>query len=249
MFAFTPVARVLVTVALAFCALAKAQASSLSVTPIMVTLDDDNRSAVITVKNGSNEPRVIQTELLRWTQENGENRYAPSNDILVNPPLAVLQPGQSQIVRVGLNSKRIDNQELAYRLYIGEVPPQSAPGVSGVRVALRFGLAVFATPQSATPARPTWKAARSRDGSLQLNLDNAGNRHLRLANLRVIDPASGKQLSAWQRAPITVLAGQARRLQMPLPAEWKGTQLRLLSDTEGEPIETQLQLDPPGQSF
>lgn len=246
MFSFATVVRLIVVAGLSLAAVIT-QASSLSVSPIVITLGQDSRSAAITVRNNSDEPRVIQTELLRWTQENGENRYAPSSDILVNPPIATLQPRQSQIIRVGLTGKGSGAEEQAYRLYVSEVPMPAKPGFSGVRIALRIGLGVFVMPTATARARPEWKAARDADGSLQLNLRNAGNRHLRLTSLLVIDPVSGKQLSAPQRRPITLLAGQARHLVLPLPAEWRGTQLRLLSDMEGEQLDSTVHLNQPGQ--
>jgi fimbrial chaperone protein len=117
-----------------------ATAASLTVSPIRVVLDGKNHCAVVTLRNTGQEARVVQVELLRWTQEAERDVYTPTRDLLVNPPVFTLAPGQSQLIRVGLNRSPDAAQELAYRLYIQEVPPPSRPGFTGLQMALRIGV-------------------------------------------------------------------------------------------------------------
>lgn len=235
--------RLLAAVSLCIAGMA-AQASSILISPIIVTLGQENRSAAITVRNDGDEPRLIQTELLRWTQENGENRYAPSGDILVNPPLATLQPHQAQIFRIGLTGDPDPPQELAYRLYFSEVPMPARAGATGVRIALRIGLGVFVVPRDDPGARPEWTAFQNDDGTLRLSLHNGGNRHLKLNRLRVNDPATGAPLGELPQQSVTLLAGQTRQFTIPSPPAWRGTQLHLLSDSAGETIRASVPLIP-----
>src|SRR5512135_2314395 len=158
---------------------AGAQAGSLTVTPVVVTLDDKTHTASLTVKNEGHEARVVQTELLRWTQKNGADVQTPSRDILVNPPMATLQPGQTQTVRIGLKREADNMQELAYRLYLTEVPPPSE-GFTGLRIALRLGVPIYVLPKAKPSARVGWRAARAPNGSLLLTVLNDGNSHLRV---------------------------------------------------------------------
>jgi fimbrial chaperone protein len=243
MIAVSPVSRLLGATLLALVFNATAQAASLSVSPILVTLDEKKHSAALTLKNESNEARVIQTELLGWTQENGENIYTPTRDILVNPPIATLQPGQSQVIRLGLNRKADKTKELTYRLYISEVPPPHKEGFTGLRIALRLGIAVFVPPKAKPIDKLDWKAARSPEGALQLTLRNSGNRHMRLTSLKVRDPGNGQQLAEWQPSPTTLLAGQSRQISLPLPPGWQGKQLGLLAGTDEGQTETSIELD------
>jgi fimbrial chaperone protein len=222
---------------------ASALASSLSISPIVATLDEKKHSAALTLKNEGDEAKVIQTELLNWTQENGENVYTPSRDILVNPPIATLQPGQTQVIRIGLNRKVDMAQELAYRLYISEVPPPPKEGFSGLRIALRFGVAVFVSPKAKPIDKLDWQAARNPEGVLLLTLRNSGNRHMRLTSLKVNDPGNGQQLAEWQPSPATLFAGQARQISLPLPPNWQGKQLGLVAGTEDGLTETRIELD------
>lgn len=243
MIAVSPVSRLLGATLLALVFNATAQAASLSVSPVLVTLDEKRHSAALTIKNESNEARVIQTELLGWAQENGENIYTPTRDILVNPPIATLQPGQTQIIRLGLNRKVDKTQELTYRLYISEVPPPPKEGFTGLRIALRLGLAVFVSPKAKLIDKLDWKAARGPEGALQLTLRNSGNRHMRLTSLKVRDPSNGQQLAEWQPSPTTLLAGQARQISLPLPPGWQGKQLCLVAGTDEGQTETSIELD------
>lgn len=247
MLAVSSVSRLMTAALLAFGITAAAQAASLSISPIMVTLDEKKHSAALTLKNESDEAKVIQTELLSWTQENGENIHTPSRDILVNPPIATLQPGQTQIIRIGLNRKADKAQELAYRLYISEIPPPPKEGFAGLRIALRLGLAVFVSPSAKPISKLDWQAARKPEGALQLTLRNSGNRHMRLTSLKVRDPGDGRQLAEWQPSPATLLAGQARQISLPLPPDWQGKQLGLIAGTEEGQVETSIELDPPAR--
>lgn len=247
MFTASPVLRFMAFSLLALGITATAQAASLSISPIAVTLDEKRQTAALTLKNESSETRVVQTELLRWTQENGENVHAPSRDILVNPPIATLQPGQTQIIRVGLNRKADKVRELAYRLYISEVPPPPKEGFTGLRIALRLGLAVFVPPKAKPTDKLDWKAARDQKGDLQLTLRNGGNRHLRLVSLEVRDPDNGRQLAELQQPLSTLLSEQARQISLSLPTDWQGRDVRLVAGTDDGLVETRVKLEQPAR--
>lgn len=246
MFTATIVSRLMTLALLALGIAATAQAASLSVTPVHVTLDGKKHSAALTLRNEGRESRVIQTELLRWTQENGENVHTPSRDILVNPPIVTLRPGRSQVIRIGLNRKADKTQELAYRLYISEVPPPPKEGFTGLRIALRLGVPVFVAPAAKPVSRLEWKAARSPEGMLQLTMLNNGNRHIRLNTLKVSDPLNGQQLAELNRPQHTLLAGQTRQISLPLPPGWEGRRVTLRAGAENDgAAETQIELEQP----
>ncbi len=223
---------------------AGAQAGSLTVTPVIVTLDDKTHSAALTIKNEGNEARVIQTELVRWTQKDGADVQSPSSDILVNPPLATLQPGQTQTIRIGLKRRMGNAQELAYRLYLTEVPPPSE-SFTGLRIALRLGVPIYVSPRAKPSARLEWQAARAPNGALLLTALNDGNRHLRVDSFKIMDPRSGRALGTWGARPFTLLAGQARRYSLALPAGWAGSEVKLLTNTADGPAETRVEVRGP----
>jgi len=235
------VLRLMTTIVLAGIA-AGAQAGALTVTPVTVTLDGQTRSVALTVSNEGDQARVIQTELVRWTQKAGADQYTPSHDILVNPPLATLQPGQTQVVRIGLGRKADNTQELTYRLYLTEVPP---PGehVKGLRVVLRLSVPIYVSPQAKPSASLEWQAARAPKGLL-LTLLNEGNRHVRVDSFSVVDPVTGRALGGWRRV-FALLAGQARPFSLALPAGWPGRQLKMTTETADGPAETMIEVPRP----
>lgn len=238
--------RLMTSALLALGIAAAAQAASLSVTPVNVMLDGKKHSAALTLRNEGSESRVIQTELLRWTQENGENVHTPSRDILVNPPIVTLRPGQTQIIRIGLNRKADKAQELAYRLYVSEVPPPPKEGFTGLRIALRLGIPVFVSPAAKTVSRLEWKATRSPEGALQLTMLNNGNRHIRLNTLKVSDPLNGQHLAELNQPQHTLLAGQTRRISLPLPSGWQGRQITVHAKDEDDGMAAvQVELEQP----
>lgn len=222
---------------------AGAQAGALTVTPVVVTLDDKTHSAALTIKNEGDEVRIIQTELMRWTQKDGADVQTPSRDMLVNPPMATLQPGQTQTVRIGLKRNTGNAQELAYRLYLTEVPPPSEHFM-GLRIVLRLGVPVFVSPNTTPSTRLGWHAVRTPNGALLLTVLNDGNRHLRVDSFKIIDPGTHRALGASRPGPFTLLAGQARRYSLALPAGWRGRQVNVLTSTAEGPAETRV--DVPG---
>lgn len=224
-----------------------AQAGSLSVSPVSVTLDEKMQTAAVTLRNEGDESRVVQTELLRWTQQNDEDVQTPSHDLLVNPPIVTLRPGQTQIIRVGLNRKVDKAQELAYRLYVTEVPPPPKEGFTGLRIALRLGLGVYVTPKAKLVDRLDWSASRNQEGNLILSLRNSGNHHVRMTNVKVRDAVTGKQLAEWQQPHITLLAGQSRQISLSLPADWRGSQASLVATTDDGVAETRIGLEQPAR--
>lgn len=245
MFITSTTSRLMTAALLALGIATLAQASSLFVSPVLVTLDGKRQTTALTLKNEGNETRVIQSELLRWTQKNGENVHTPSRDLLVNPPIVTLKPGQTQIIRIGLNRKVDNAQELAYRLYISEVPPPPKEGFTGLRIALRFGIPVFVSPKAKPLNRLGWKATRSPGGALGLVMLNNGNLHLRLNSIKVSDPSTGQQLAETQQPQSTLLAGQARQVSLLLPAGWRGRQLSVVANTEEGQVETKVELEQP----
>lgn len=240
------VTRAMAIVALAGGIAVGASAGSLTVTPLAVKLNESTRSATLTVSNHGLEARVIQVELVRWTQHNGMDAQTPSNDLLVNPPLATVQPGQSQTIRIGLKRSAGATRERAYRLYVTEVPPPSH--VNGLRIALRLGVPVYVAPSARASADAHWKARRVSNGEVVLTLQNDGNRHLRIDGFKIVDPRTGRVLGVSRPHSVTLLAGQARRYGLRLPPGWHSGQLKLITQTADGPSEATIAVSRAGQA-
>src|SRR4249920_2225792 len=80
-----------------------ALAGSFQVSPVRIELTPSAPTAPINVRNESTtDTVVVQLRAVSWKQENGEDNYAPSTELIATPPIFTLQPGGSQTVRVGL---------------------------------------------------------------------------------------------------------------------------------------------------
>ena len=69
-----------------------------------VDLGAAGKTAVLTLKNTGDTPSLVQADPTQWAQEAGQDRYAPSDALIVSPPIFELSPGQEQVVRVGLRA-------------------------------------------------------------------------------------------------------------------------------------------------
>jgi len=142
-----------------------AVAANLTVYPVGVILNAQKPASEINLQNDDEAPKVIQIELMEWSQKDGQDIYTPSRDLLVNPPVFTLQPGKTQLIRLGLNKPSKNAEELSYRLYINEVPPPPKPGFTGLQMALRVGIPVFVEPKQPAKPKLEWQASRNGDAA------------------------------------------------------------------------------------
>jgi fimbrial chaperone protein len=223
-----------------------AHASSLNVTPVRVTLDAQHRSVALTLENESDEAKVIQTELVRWTQQDGDNVYAPSHDLLINPPIFTLKPGKRQVIRIGLNRKTDVKNELAYRLRLTEVPPPPKEEFTGLRIALRLDLPVYVQPRETQNNQLNWKASRNTNGEVLLTLSNMSNHHIQLKDIKLNEAAGGCQLVDWQPAGFVLLSGQSRQIRLKPDIDWNAKQLEFTAHINDGLVAAKVELEPTG---
>lgn len=227
--------------ALAFAGAGGASAGSFAVSPVRVTLSAQQSVGSLVVRNEAEEPTVVQLEVMSWTQQDGQDTYAATREILATPPIFTVPAGGSQTVRVGLRRAPDAQRELTYRLYLQEVPSPPKPGFQGMQVALRIGVPVFVVPpgDAAKPALH-WQASRAADGGLRLALTNSGNAHVQVASFRLALPGAAEPL-AMQDVATYVLPGQTRswpvKAQTAPPA---GATLNLSARTDAGDAEAEV---------
>ena len=203
-----------------------AQAGSLSVMPVVVGLSAQKVRESITVTNQASEPSTIQVDVRAWTQRDGEDVFDRTADVLINPAVFTLAPGQSQVVRMGWRGERPLDAERTYRLFLREVPPTAA-GLPGARLAdasaaparvhvlLELRVPVYVAPRHAEPAL-VWSARHIDGQHIEVRLRNQGNVHAVVHDLQ-LSTASGTRIGHALGVNAAVLAGQDRtwRLQSP----------------------------------
>lgn len=199
-----------------------AYAADLAVLPVGLSLTANNSKGAITVSNQGKEAIVIQAETVSWTQSNNKNQYAPTREILVNPPLFTIPPGRSQVLRVGLRQVQNTKQEIAYRLLLREVPPAVATNEKtdeskqgNIRVLLQLSLPVYVAPPA--PVRlEQWRAEQGANGATVLQLSNNGNVHILVNELTLRNASAGADSApiATVKANDVVFPGQTHRWEI-----------------------------------
>ncbi len=219
------------------CASALVEAASLQVNPVHVQLGGDNTSEAITIRNTGTDPVVVQTSIQAWSQADDDDVYAPTGDALATPPIATIAPGAEQIVRVGLRRRLRPARELAFRVFVQEVPSPSSMAAAapvGLRVAVRIGLPVFVVPDAGAHADLVWSYAREQDGRLRISARNRGNGHARITDLVL---HQGEQPIAQAATLRYVLAGSERTWLLAPAARTPEARLRVRAQTDAGEID------------
>jgi fimbrial chaperone protein len=216
-----------------------ANAGTFSATPVRLSLSSQASTTSLVLDNTGDQPVLVQTEVMSWTQKDGQDQLEASSDLLVSPPIFKLAAGGKQVVRVGLMRPVDPAREITYRLFLQEVPQPVTPGQAGISVLLRLGLPVFVLPaQAATGPRLTWRAEPIGDEGLSLSLSNVGNLHVRAAACSIFlpdgTPMATKDLAGY------VLAGQTRSWKVKTSQPWRGGPLRLKARIDDSDVAAEL---------
>lgn len=184
-------------------------AGSFTVAPVRVELSPAKPLGSVTITNDSDEPVKVEISGVAWSQNNAEDVYQDTRDLIVTPPVITLAGKSSQIIRLGLRRSPDPKNELAYRLFITEIRPQVKTEATGVTMNLRMSIPIFVKPTSAAKTQLEWTAKKAADGSLVLRAQNIGNIHMQVANLQL---AAGSDVVGKMSSANYLLPGQT--------AEW-----------------------------
>jgi len=190
-----------------------AQAASLQISPTSLRFDlTQPRAGSLTLSNPSSEPVTVSVELSRWTQADGQDQFAATQDVLVNPARFVVPPNGSQIIRVGWRGKGFPASEQAYRMTVQNVPGPSAAGEGiKVQVVLKMNVPLLFTSPSAQP-KVSWTLTRQGD-QIQLSVQNGGTHFASFNDAALVSGDYKASLGSF-----AVLAGGLLRFTLPAPA-------------------------------
>jgi fimbrial chaperone protein len=205
-----------VLVAAGACGLGSALAG-FGVSPIRIDLDRVARTSSITVSNDDpDNPMRAQADAVSWVQdEDGNDRFEPTNELTFLPRIMTIPPADRQLVRVGIRVPATA-QEKAFRLFIEEIPEARKQDGTGARIAVRvrFGIPVFVKPLKEEVKGEIDRLDISKS-VLTMRVRNQGNVHLAIKS---VDVSSGdlfsRQISGWY-----LLAGAARTQSIEIPVE------------------------------
>lgn len=209
--------------------------AQLAISPVRVDLGADNTKDVVRVTSQASDARSYQVEVVAWSQDGDEREvYAPTDEVLAVPPLFTLEAGAEQIVRIGMVSPSDPDVERAYRMFITELaPPQEETREqSGVNVRLRLGIPVFVASQAEQRAALALADAKLSGELLRLYLNNPGNTHVRISEVRYLPP--GAQSPSVEPAAVYILAGQSGSVPVSVPDGGRDGTVTLATDTLGD---------------
>ena len=205
-----------------------AQAGSFEVNPVGLTLSGTDSTGVVTVTNASDSLTVVQLQVVAWSQENGEDVYTPTRNVLATPPIFTVPVGGQQTVRLGLMTKPDAKLETAYRLFLRAAAccPKNQ-GFRDCRCCCASASRVFAEPAVATAPELHWSARRLSATEISVEAANDGSAHVQIEKLKLSINAQVKPLA--ERLGGYVLPGTHSSWILKLPAPLAAGQSLLLT--------------------
>lgn len=190
---------------------ARAQ-SSFSVDPLLIELDGQTNSAVLTLTNPTAKEIRFEIRAFAWDQmpPDGAMQLTPTEDVVIFPPLITLKPRMTQRVRVGTTASP-GSVERSFRIMIEELPAGDAPPATNqVAIRTRVGIPVFLAPGK--PARSGNIASTTiKNRTVNVTLQNTGTVHAMVDEVVIRGMAAADEqafeqsIQGWY-----VLAGKSR---------------------------------------
>lgn len=185
-----------------------AVAGSLKVYPVRLELTRQEPVRTMTIHNESPEPSRVQLRVYAWRQQDGEDVFEETRDVLANPALFELPAQGQQIARFGLRTSP-GATEKSYRVFLEEVPTDRPTKAGEVRTLLRISIPIFVPAPDAAP-RLTWRASPAGPRQMSLAIRNDGKAHVQLNRLSLMQPGGGRIGGA--DISVYLLPGTARQL-------------------------------------
>ncbi|WP_074651835.1 fimbrial biogenesis chaperone [Terriglobus roseus] len=194
-------------------ALGTAHAQTLAVQPVNVVLLPGQKIATLTLKNPSTEAITVQGRAFTWNQDGNDDPLKATDAMLISPPMATIQPGESQVVRVAMRQPTA-GRETTYRLLLDQLPSPSRP--KGIAVLLRLSIPVFVESDVHAAPEFDFRVEGDHEGKSFLVVTNRGQRHDSVRDIHLKAPDGTTWKTAVPGLPY-VLAGAERR--WPIEAE------------------------------
>ena len=191
--------------------------------------------------NQGTSKTAVQIRAYAWNQHDGDDQLAPSEEVVISPPIASIAPGGNQIVRLVLRLPPMGrDQESTFRILVDQIPPPAEPGI--VHVVLRLSIPIFAEPMKRAVPNVQYHV-EVKAGQTYLVAVNNGLRHDVLRDIE-LSTSDGRKLKPVPGTSPYILAGASRRWNiaaqgpLPLPSET----LTLTGHSDAGAIEQQVRV-------
>lgn len=186
--------------------------NSFSVDPLLIELNGQANSAVLTITNPSAKEIRFEIKAFAWDQAppDGVMQLTPTEEVVIFPPLISIKPRMTQRVRVGTTAS-LGGVEKSYRIMIEELPTGDvAPAANQVAIRTRVGIPVFMAPLKAARSANI-ASATVKNRTVNVTLQNTGTVHAMVDEVVIRGMAAADEqvfeqsIQGWY-----VLAGKSR---------------------------------------
>ncbi|MGP2469345.1 fimbrial biogenesis chaperone [Yersinia sp. 2540 StPb PI] len=221
-------------------------AASVLIWPIDPIISDSDKATALWLENKDSQPIYMQIRVLGWQQVNTQDDYTPQSRIIASPPVATIQPGKRQLIRLVKNAPVPAGQEQAYRILIDEIPykdpnDKTAPAATqlGLKFQMRYSVPLFVYGSGVLAASDTTPApgvmptklsysVHSQGEKQWLNISNQGAVHARISRVTLQEKDINKGLLGY------VLAGE--KMSFPLSPTARTGELSAIINNSTKPI-------------
>ena len=162
--------------------------TSVMIWPLDPVIEDDQRAGALWLENRGTRAVSLQVRVLSWSQAGNEEHYDSQDAVQPSPPVATIQPGQRQMVRLMKTQGPAEGVEAAYRILVDELPPvdtatgmESADASSmGIKLQIRYSVPLFVSGKNHwTKPRPDRKreTASATQPTLSWRTERVGDEH------------------------------------------------------------------------
>lgn len=191
-------------------------ASELSISPTKLMMSPHEKITILRVKNLGKNPSLLQVEIKKWTQEEGEDIYTSTHDIILAPLIFEVAPGKTQLIRMTQRHPRATNSEQAYRVFLHEILKQenasSLREQDGLNFRLEFVIPFFIAPtQKVQGLSYDWQVNKVTPTTVSITLKNMGIHHL-FINQLWLENTKGRALFPPQKVFLYLLPMTRRHM-------------------------------------
>jgi fimbrial chaperone protein len=208
--------------------------ASMNISPVRVNLSADHDKDIIRITNQESSAKSYEVEVVGWTQTDERREvYTPTEDVLAVPPLFSLNPGEEQIIRVGLLTDTESSIERSYRLFITEIAPPEPQETrnTGVNMRLQIGVPVFVAPTGLPSASLKYVETTMIADQTYIRFENTGNSHVKVTEIQYSGPGIDEDTKT--AAVAYILAGKSALLPIDLPNGRQVGTIRIVTENLG----------------
>ena len=212
--------------------------------PMSATLEPKGFGAAKTFRldnESSNKIAFQITMATREMDEEGKENLEPvTNLFTLFPPQGIIDPGQSQNVRLVWRGTSSPTNELCYRIIAEELPVNFSleKGKAQIKILIRYQGTVYIRPRGAKPDLKVQSLSQTPTNVWLLTIANAGSAHENLMNPRLtLTDSSGQQTVITTNyigniEGENVLPHHTRTFVVTLPKEIKAQDYRVKLDVD-----------------